>query len=81
MIETLNFLLIRKYECPPLMDTSPEFINRWLKNSRNYERLQAECEKIWSHCHDDPNYDAERAFTVLGRRFIGVCRSEIRSAQ
>ncbi|MDH4092089.1 MAG: hypothetical protein OEV74_06170 [Cyclobacteriaceae bacterium] len=78
MIEILNLLLLRKYASPPLMEMSGDFIDRWLKARRNYERLQRECAKIWNHCSGDPNYDTERAFQVLGRRFIGVCRQEMK---
>ena len=77
MIDALNLLLLKKYETTPFTDASGEFINHWLKAGHNYERLQRECEKIWDHYSNDPNYDAERAFRVLGQRFIEVCHQEV----
>ena len=76
MVDMLNLLLLKKYEATPFTDTSGEFIDHWLKTPRNYDRLQHECEKIWSQSSNDPGYDAERAFRVLGQRFIEVCRQE-----
>ena len=80
MVDTLNLLLLKKFETTPVTETSGEFIDHWLKTSRNYDRLQQECEKIWNQFSNNPGYDAERAFRVLGRRFIEVCRQETQSA-
>ena len=76
MIDALNLLLLKKYEATPVGEASWEFIDHWLKTGRNYDRLQQECEKIWSRRSNDPGYDAERAFRLLGQRFVGVCSQE-----
>jgi len=76
MVDTLNLLLLKKYEATPQLDYSPDFIDHWLRSRHNYDRLQQECEKIWNHFSVDPGYDAERAFRVLGQRFIGICWQE-----
>jgi hypothetical protein len=81
MIDSLNLLLIRRFESASSAASSGEFINHWLKTRNNYDRLQHECEKIWSHYADDPGYDAERAFTVLGKRFVEICYQECRQEQ
>lgn len=80
MIDTLNLLQIKRFESTACSETSWEFINHWLRTERNYNRLQQECEKIWSHCVDDPCYDAERAFKVLGQRFLEVCELEMKAS-
>ena len=36
MVDTLNLLLLKKYETTPATETSGEFIDDWLKTSRNY---------------------------------------------
>ena len=74
MIDFLNLLLISRYASS--VASSSESVNHWLKTKSNYDRLQHECEKIWSHYADDPAYDAERAFKVLGKRLAEVCRRE-----
>ena len=76
MIETINLMLLKKFEETSLPDGSGEFINRWLMNGQNYQRLQRECDKIWLHQFNDDRYDAERAFKVLGQRLLGICRQE-----
>ena len=76
MIETINLMLLKKFEGTDLPDGSGEFINRWLTYGQNYQRLQRECDKIWLHQFDDDRYDAERAFKVLGQRLLGICRQE-----
>lgn len=76
MIETINLLLLKKFEETCLPAGSDEFINRWLMNGQNYQRLQRECDKIWLHQFDDDCYDVERAFKVLGQRLLGICRQE-----
>ncbi len=77
MTETINMLLLKKFEGSALPDGSGEFINRWLMTGENYQRLQRECDKIWVHQFEDECYDAERAFKVLGMRLLGICRQEI----
>ena len=77
MIETINMLLLKKFERSALPDGSYDFINRWLVTGENYQRLQRECDKIWLHQIEDECYDAERAFKLLGMRLIGICRQEI----
>lgn len=77
MIDALNLLLLKKHETTPFTESTGDSINYWLKAGRNYDRLQHECEKIWNHCSNDPSYDAERAFRVLGQRFIEVCHQEV----
>jgi len=76
MVDTLNLLLLKKYETTHHLDSSPDFIDHWLRSRRNYDRLQHECEKIWNQFSLDPGYDAERAFRVLGQRFIEICWQE-----
>ena len=74
MIETINMLLLKKFEDPGLPDGSGDFINRWLMTGENYQRLQRECDKIWLHQFEDERYDAERSFKILGMRLVGICR-------
>ena len=76
MIETINMLLLKKFEGSALPDGSGEFISRWLMTGENYQRLQRECDKIWAHHFEDEGYDAERAFKVLGQRLLGISRQE-----
>jgi len=76
MIETINMLLLKKFEGPALPDGSDDFINRWLMTGDNYQRLQRECDKIWLHQFEDECYDVERAFTILGLRLLGICQQE-----
>jgi len=76
MIETINMLLLKKFERSALPDGSVEFINQWLMTRENYQRLQHECDKIWLHQIEDEGYDAERAFKILGMRLLGICQQE-----
>ena len=75
MIETINMLLLKKFE-RSIANESEEYINRWLTNVQNYQRLQRECDKIWLHQFNDERYDVERAFAVLGQRLFGISRQE-----
>ena len=77
MIETINMLLLKKFEDSQDQHQSTDFINQWLLNGQNYQRLQSECDKIWSHLFEDERYDTERAFKLLGQRLSGVCKQEI----
>jgi len=76
MIETINMLLLKKFEGSALPDESGDSINRWLMTGENYQRLQNECDKIWLHQIEDERYDAERAFKILGMRLLGICQQE-----
>ena len=78
MIETINMLLLKKFEESSVTTDSDEYVNRWLLNDQNYQRLQRECDKIWLHQFEDERYDIERAFKVLGQRLFGICRHENR---
>lgn len=73
MIETINLLLLKKFEDSHQQNQTSDFINHWLMNSQNYQRLQRECDKIWAHQIEDEYYDAERAFKIVGQRLLGVC--------
>jgi hypothetical protein len=77
MIETINMLLLKKFAGSALHGESAEFINQWLIKDENFRRLQRECDKIWLHQFEDHQYDAERAFRVLGQRLSGVSRQEL----
>lgn len=72
MVEALNLILIRK--CKDLLESSPddERVERWLREDDNYSRLQTECEKILSFFISNPDYNVERAFTVLTRRVCSL---------
>jgi hypothetical protein len=76
MIETINMLLLKKFEESRPAADSDEFVNRWLMNDQNYQRLHRECDKIWLHQFEDERYDVERAFKVLGQRLVAICRRE-----
>jgi len=60
MIDTINMILIRKYDSTPLMNSAGEYVDHWLKDRRNYEKLQTECDKIWNHSIENPTYNTER---------------------
>ncbi len=73
MINILNFVLIQEH----ISQNAPfEIIENWLQNESNYNRLQLQCDKIWNHCENNPQYDAERAFRLLSQRFLEVCHFE-----
>jgi hypothetical protein len=69
-------LLLKKFEESSVAANADEYVNRWLVNDQNYQRLHRECEKIWLHQFEDERYDIERAFKVLGQRLLGICRQE-----
>jgi hypothetical protein len=73
MINILNFILLKDHTP---QNTSLEIIEDWLQDENNYNRLQAQCDKIWNNYSVNQQYDAERAFHVLSKRFIDVCYHE-----
>ena len=76
MIEIINMLFLKKFEEHDLPHSSEESINRWLMSNENYARLHRECDKIWIHQFENEQYNAERAFRVLGRRLYEICKQE-----
>ena len=73
MINILNFFLLKEYTT---QQPAVEVIESWLEEKNNYERLQYQCDKIWNNCTSNPQYDVERAFRVLSKRFAEVCMHE-----
>jgi hypothetical protein len=73
MVNILNFILIQEHITP---NPPVEIIENWLEKEINYNRLQAQCDKIWNNYSVNPQYDAERAFQLLSKRFLELCYHE-----
>ena len=76
MIETINILLLKKFEESHPPDKTGESIASWLTRGQNYQRLHRECDKIWANRFENESYDTERAFKLLGQRLLGICKQE-----
>jgi hypothetical protein len=76
MIDTLNLIFISEFGPQQKMEGASYSIEQWLRNINNYNRLQRECEKIWSQYYTDPQYDIERAFRLVATRLCGVVSAD-----
>jgi hypothetical protein len=72
MIDNLNLIFISAFGPQQKMEGASYSIEQWLRNSNNYNRLQRECEKIWTQYYTNPQYDIERAFRLLATRLCGI---------
>lgn len=55
-------------------DISNLMLEKWLAETTNLRRLELEYEKILANCCQNPDYDPERAFSVLAKRLNSVAK-------